>query len=104
MNSRNILNKVNRIMAIALSQDDYWLLFQEIAEERQSFLISDEFDADAAPDTALARLKADPLWSRLKAVQQNHVYEVPGYWIGFEPIAANAVVNDLFKYLVDTPD
>jgi AraC-like DNA-binding protein len=31
-------------MAIALSQDDYWLLFQEIAEERQSSLVSDEFD------------------------------------------------------------
>ncbi|WP_416674503.1 iron-siderophore ABC transporter substrate-binding protein [Egbenema bharatensis] len=51
-----------------------------------------------------ARLKADPLWSTLKAVQQNRVYEVPGYWIGSGPIAANAVLDDLFKYLVETPE
>lgn len=51
-------------------------------------------------DTALERLKSDPLWSQLKAVQQNKVYEVPGYWIGFGPLAANAVIDDLFKYLL----
>jgi iron complex transport system substrate-binding protein len=60
----------------------------------------DDFSAAAAQNTALARLKADPLWSQLKAVQQNHVYEVPGYWLGFGPIAANAVVDDLFTYLL----
>ena len=62
--------------------------------------ISDDDFADEVQDTALARLKADPLWSQLKAVQQNHVYEVPGYWLGFGPIAANAVVDDLFTYLL----
>ncbi|MDM9382304.1 iron-siderophore ABC transporter substrate-binding protein [Chlorogloeopsis sp. ULAP01] len=46
------------------------------------------------------KLKADPLWSTLKAVQQNQVYEVPEYWFGDGPIAANAVIDDLFKYLV----
>lgn len=49
------------------------------------------------------KLKADPLWSTLVAVQQDRVYEVPGYWIGNGPIAANAVIDDLFKYLVETP-
>ncbi|PSB23096.1 iron-siderophore ABC transporter substrate-binding protein, partial [filamentous cyanobacterium CCP2] len=44
-----------------------------------------------------------PLWSTLSAVQQGRVYEVPGYWIGDGPIAANAVIDDLFKYLVETP-
>lgn len=51
----------------------------------------------------LDRLKADPLWSRLSAVQQGKIYEVPDYWIGSGPIAANAVIDDLFKYLVETP-
>jgi iron complex transport system substrate-binding protein len=51
-----------------------------------------------------AKLKADPLWSTLTAVQQDRVYEVPGYWIGSGPIAANAIIDDLFKYLVGTPD
>jgi iron complex transport system substrate-binding protein len=50
--------------------------------------------------TALDQLKADPLWSQLNAVQQGNVYQVPGYWIGAGPLAANAVVDDLFKYLV----
>ncbi|MBF2048454.1 MAG: ABC transporter substrate-binding protein [Leptolyngbya sp. IPPAS B-1204] len=60
----------------------------------------DDFAADAGQDTPLRRLKADPLWSQLKAVQQNRVYEVPGHWLGFGPIAANAVVDDLFTYLL----
>lgn len=50
--------------------------------------------------TALQRLKTDPLWSQLNAVQQGKVYEVPSYWIGAGPLAANAVLDDLFKYLV----
>lgn len=49
------------------------------------------------------KLKADPLWSTLNAVQREQVYEVPGYWIGNGPIAANAVIDDLFKYLIETP-
>ncbi len=48
-----------------------------------------------------AALKADPLWSTLKAVQQGRVYEVPEYWSGGGPMAANAVLDDLFKYLVE---
>jgi len=47
------------------------------------------------------RLQADPLWSQLQAVQQGRVYDVPGYWIGDGPLAANAVLDDLFKYLVE---
>jgi iron complex transport system substrate-binding protein len=49
------------------------------------------------------KLKADPLWSTLSAVQQGYVYEVPGYWIGDGPIAANLIIDDLFKYLVEAP-
>jgi iron complex transport system substrate-binding protein len=51
--------------------------------------------------TQKEKLKADPLWSTLTAVQQDRVYEVPGYWIGDGPIAANAVIDDLFKYFVE---
>lgn len=59
---------------------------------------NEEIAQDA--QTALKQLKADPLWSKLNAVQQGKVYEVPGYWIGMGPIAANLVLDDLFKYLV----
>ena len=55
--------------------------------------------------SAKEELKADPLWSTLTAVQQDQVYEVPGeYWIGDGPIAANLVIDDLFKYLVESPE
>jgi iron complex transport system substrate-binding protein len=53
--------------------------------------------------TEKEKLKTDPLWSTLTAVQQDRVYEVSGYWIGDGPIAANAVIDDLFKYLIETP-
>ena len=48
----------------------------------------------------LASLKADPLWAKLKAVQKGKVYEVGDYWIGTGAIAANAVLDDLEKYLI----
>lgn len=49
--------------------------------------------------TKIAKLKADPLWQRLNAVQQGRVYEVPSYWLGSSILSANAVIDDLFKYL-----
>lgn len=53
--------------------------------------------------TQKEKLKAEPLWATLTAVKQEQVYEVPGYWIGNGPIAANAIIDDLFKYLIKTP-
>lgn len=49
----------------------------------------------------LEKLKVDPLWQKLTAVQQNRVYHVSSDWIGSGPIAANRVIDDLFKYLVN---
>ncbi|PSB17316.1 iron-siderophore ABC transporter substrate-binding protein [filamentous cyanobacterium CCP1] len=61
-------------------------------------------EANQQAQQKLAEFKADPLWRRLNVVQNNQVYQVPSYWIGSGPIAANAVIDDLFKYLVGTPD
>ena len=58
-------------------------------------------DSDEKIDEMLASLKADPLWSKLNAVQKGKVYEVGDYWIGTGAIAANAVLDDSFKYLVE---
>jgi len=50
----------------------------------------------------LKELQSDPLWSKLEAVQQGNVYPVNGsHWIGSGPIAANLVIDDLFRYLVE---
>lgn len=44
----------------------------------------------------------NPLWSQLKAVKNKQVYEVGGdYWGSGSIDAANLVLDDLFKYLVE---
>jgi iron complex transport system substrate-binding protein len=51
----------------------------------------------------LEQLKLSPLWQNLKAVRENKVYLVPSYWIGSGMLAANAIIDDLFKYLINPP-
>jgi iron complex transport system substrate-binding protein len=51
----------------------------------------------------LEQLLSNPIWKNLKAVKENHVYVVPSYWIGSGMLAANAIVDDLFKYLINQP-
>ncbi len=58
-------------------------------------------EANQNAQQKLAELKADPLWQRLAAVEQNRVFQVLSYWIGIGPIAANAILDDLFEYLVE---
>jgi iron complex transport system substrate-binding protein len=42
------------------------------------------------------------LWQQLKVVQNKQVFKVDGsYWLWGSVIAANAVLDDLFKYLVE---
>jgi len=60
-------------------------------------------EANQQADQKLSELAADPLWQQLNAVQQNQVFRVPNYWIGSGPIAANLIIDDLFKYLVEPP-
>jgi iron complex transport system substrate-binding protein len=46
-----------------------------------------------------------PIWSTLQAVQNNQVYQVDiNRWHGNGPLAANLILDDLFKYLVNNPD
>ena len=44
------------------------------------------------------RMKAHPLWSQLKAVQANQVYEVGSHWAIGSYIAANLILDDLLKF------
>ena len=49
-------------------------------------------------------LREDPLWQKLNAVQNDQVYFVGGYWHDSGSILAiNAILDDIEKYLVDTP-
>jgi iron complex transport system substrate-binding protein len=52
---------------------------------------------------ALEELKQEPLWKQLNVVQNNQVYFVGIHWGNPDIFAINAVLDDLFKYLVNTP-
>jgi iron complex transport system substrate-binding protein len=50
------------------------------------------------------KLKEKPLWQQVKAVQQNQVYSVDAdAWTSFNILSANAILDDLEKYLIDKP-
>ncbi|MEC4818668.1 MAG: iron-siderophore ABC transporter substrate-binding protein [Scytonema sp. PMC 1069.18] len=52
----------------------------------------------------LEKFQQKPLWRQLKAVQHNQVYFVnAAYWHETDILSINAVIDDLFKYLVNTP-
>jgi iron complex transport system substrate-binding protein len=59
---------------------------------------------DRTPE--LDRFTNHPLWSQLEAVKQGKVYQVKAdTWLaGYSPVAANSVLDDLFKYLVKKSD
>lgn len=53
---------------------------------------------------ALQKLQQHPLWQTLKAVQNHQIYIVDSnHWYAFDVLAMNAVLDDLEKYLVNTP-
>lgn len=51
----------------------------------------------------LEKLKQSPLWGQLKVFQQNKVYFVGMHWHSSDIFAINAILDDLEKYLVNTP-
>ncbi|MDM9379410.1 iron-siderophore ABC transporter substrate-binding protein [Chlorogloeopsis sp. ULAP01] len=57
-----------------------------------------------AAQEALEKLQQNPLWQKLNVVQKNQVYLVDSdHWYAFDVLAMNAVIDDLFKYLVKSP-
>ncbi|MEH2206148.1 MAG: iron-siderophore ABC transporter substrate-binding protein [Nostoc sp.] len=52
----------------------------------------------------LAEKRQEPLWKSLKAVRENHVYYVDFMsWAATNMLGTDVVIDDLFKYLVNTP-
>jgi iron complex transport system substrate-binding protein len=54
-------------------------------------------------ETTRQEITSDPLWQKLEAVQQGRVYEVSDdlWMLGIGYTAANGVIHDLMKHLVD---
>ena len=54
--------------------------------------------------SVLEQLQQKPLWSKIKAVEKNQVYPVDFQaWYGVDILAADAVLDDIEKYLTATP-
>ena len=89
----------------AVQQGDVYFL-EHISAEKLSDIDGDvlfltSWGRDIDKEEIRDKLKTDPLWQKLKAVQQNQVYVVDSYWHESENILAiNAVLDDLEKYLV----
>ncbi|WP_335137064.1 ABC transporter substrate-binding protein [Nostoc sp.] len=64
------------------------------------FLVTEDIRSHQNPNSELQKLKASPLWSKLKVVQHSSVHEVGFYWRGMGPISANLLIDDLFRYLI----
>ena len=76
-----------------------------LSEERLSDLDADilflsVFDEES--EDILADWQQKPLWNQLQVVQNQRVYLVNGsIWRAGDPIAANLVIEELYKYLVE---
>lgn len=88
----------NNPIQMAISRE---LLPQADADVMFIWVAENEAEGNQTAMEKLEELQADPLWKQLKVVQQNRVYQVPSYWIGSGPIAANLIIDDLFKYLAE---
>ena len=96
-----ILKDVGLSRPPSQDEDDLWL---QISRERMALADGDVifvWSLGSEAETTRKRLEDDPLWAKLDAVEAGRVYEVPGYWIGRGPIAANKVLDDLSTYLLE---
>ena len=78
------------------------ILSQERLIDVDADIIFLAVDEDDESQNMLHKLQQDPLWNQLEAVQNGKVYPVSlPTWRGGNPLAADAVIDDLFKYLVE---
>ncbi|MBF2050499.1 MAG: iron-siderophore ABC transporter substrate-binding protein [Elainella sp. C42_A2020_010] len=89
------------------SQKGDFFYIENISIERISdidgdvlFFVSWEREDDKK---TLGKLKQSPLWAKLNVVQRDQVHFVGMHWHNSDILAINAILDDLFKYLVNTP-
>ncbi|WP_250122208.1 iron-siderophore ABC transporter substrate-binding protein [Chroococcidiopsis sp. CCMEE 29] len=84
---------------------DFYVI-ENISEERLSDIDGDVLfflvRGEKGAKEMLQNLQQKPLWGQLKVVQQNQIYFVDaGHWHSLDILAMNAVIDDLFKYLIN---
>jgi len=106
--SRGILQEVGfsappHQVELAITPDTGYVL---ISLERLDLLDADVLFVmlDPGSQDNFNQYQKSPLWQKLSIVQSNRVYTVDsGYWYAGNILAANAILDDLEKYLVNTP-
>ena len=75
---------------------------EELLTELDGDIMFVILDEDEDSKQLFEQLRKKPLWNQLNAVQQDRMYVVNlATWRGGNPLAAAAVIDDLFKYLTD---
>ncbi|WP_414577321.1 iron-siderophore ABC transporter substrate-binding protein [Anabaena sp. CCY 9402-a] len=78
--------------------------YNNVSLERVDLLESDAMfiALDPGAEENFQTYQNSPLWQTLNVVKNNHVYTVDsGYWIFGNILSANAILDDLIKYLVE---
>lgn len=81
------------------------ITYRSVSLERLDLLDGDVIFValDAGAKESFSKFSQDPLWQKLEAVQSDRVFVVDsGYWIFGNILAANAILDDLFQYLVNS--
>lgn len=100
-----VLNDVGLQRPSSQKGDSHYLDY--VSEERLSDIDGDVLfivtrEGNRGIKEVSERLSQKPLWRQLKAVQQNRVHLVGYHWHTGGFLAVNAILDDLFKYLVNT--
>lgn len=80
---------------------------ENLLQKTLSLEVIGEHDADVLflieyPNVGAESYLNSPIWSQLSAVQNRRVYQVgPERWSTRGPLGANAILDDLFRYLVE---
>jgi iron complex transport system substrate-binding protein len=103
----SILHDADLLASQHLTTGSFQTISEEILPELDSeifFIVNLDIADQKTNMEYQAALKQRPLWSTLKSVQMDQVYLVDNdTWHGYNIFAAHAVMDDLFKYLVNTP-
>ncbi len=78
--------------------------YENVSLERVDLLEADAMfiALDPGSEENLQKYQNNPLWQKLNVVKNNRVYTVDsGYWIFGNILSANAILDDIYKYLLN---
>ncbi|MBW4619678.1 MAG: iron-siderophore ABC transporter substrate-binding protein [Cyanosarcina radialis HA8281-LM2] len=90
-----------------LQRGDGYYVLQYVSEESLSDIDGDVLffltrGGKNGAKKVLEAIAKRPLWQQLKSVQNGRVYLVGSHWHTGDILAMNRIIDDLFKYLVNT--